>query len=127
MDRLAALSDAQIELLADVCSTPHNRLVPETRFDFVCIQVRELYRERATLEREHAVKLQALAKKASDRKARRAAALVVGDEPTKAWDEGTVRRRSAPFASTALRRSEMRTARWTAHTPSSLARSLSLQ
>lgn len=52
-----------------------------------------MFRERAALEREHATKLQALARKASERKARKAVALVVGDEPTKAWDESTIRRR----------------------------------
>ncbi|OJT08068.1 Protein BZZ1 [Trametes pubescens] len=68
VERISALSDAQLELLADV---------------------RELHKERAALEREYAAKLQLLAKKAADKKAKKIIALVVGSEPTKAWDEST--------------------------------------
>ncbi|EIW59085.1 uncharacterized protein TRAVEDRAFT_122627 [Trametes versicolor FP-101664 SS1] len=68
VERISALSDSQLELLADV---------------------RELHKERAALEREYAAKLQLLAKKAADRKAKKIIALVVGGEPTKAWDEST--------------------------------------
>ena len=53
-------------------------------------QVRELYRDRAALEKEYATKLQVLAKKAVDKKARKMAAAVVGDDPTKAWSEETL-------------------------------------
>lgn len=70
VERLAALSDAQIELLGDI---------------------RELYRERSVLEREYAAKLQALARKAAEKKAKKMASLVLGDEPTKGWDESTLR------------------------------------
>lgn len=56
-------------------------------------QVRELYRDRVALEREYAAKLQALARKASEKKARMTTAFVLGDEPTKVWDESALRKR----------------------------------
>lgn len=48
------------------------------------------------MEREYAAKLQLLAKKAADRKAKKIIALVVGSEPTKAWDESTPTKRFVP-------------------------------
>ncbi|KAI0081551.1 hypothetical protein K474DRAFT_1681918 [Panus rudis PR-1116 ss-1] len=69
VDRIASLTDAQLELLDDV---------------------RELFRERIALEREYATKLQILGKKAAEKKNRKIAALVVGTEPTKAWTEATL-------------------------------------
>lgn len=51
------------------------------------MQVRELYRERVALEREYAAKLQVLTRKASDKKSKLEAALVVGEDPTKSWDK----------------------------------------
>ncbi len=56
-------------------------------------QVRDLYRERVSLEREYAGKLLTLAKKAADRKSKKIAPLVLGNEPTKAWDENVVKER----------------------------------
>lgn len=53
--------------------------------------VRDLYTQRVALERDYAAKLQALTKKAADKKAKTETALVVGDDPTKAWDERTMR------------------------------------
>ncbi|KAF8192143.1 hypothetical protein BJ912DRAFT_963009 [Pholiota molesta] len=52
--------------------------------------VRELYMARVALEREYAAKLQILTRKASDKKAKTCAAFVVGNEPTKNWDENTL-------------------------------------
>jgi hypothetical protein len=46
------------------------------------------------LERDYAAKLQTLARKASEKKAKTTASLVLGDEPTKVWDENTLRQRS---------------------------------
>ncbi|KAK7690386.1 hypothetical protein QCA50_007044 [Cerrena zonata] len=69
VDRIASLTDAQLELLEDV---------------------RELYRERIVLERDYATKLQALGKKAADKRARKISTLVLGSEPTKSWDESTL-------------------------------------
>ncbi|KAG0700444.1 hypothetical protein DFH29DRAFT_1055069 [Suillus ampliporus] len=66
VDRISSLFDAHLDLLADV---------------------RELYRDRAVLEREYAVKLQQLAKKASEKKNKNALLLVVGDNPTKGCTE----------------------------------------
>ncbi|KAI0693453.1 hypothetical protein C8T65DRAFT_668088 [Cerioporus squamosus] len=71
VERIASVTDAQLELLEDV---------------------RDLYRERAALEREYATKLQLLVKKAAEKKAKKMPALVVGNEPTKAWDEDTIRK-----------------------------------
>ncbi|RPD62761.1 hypothetical protein L226DRAFT_532256 [Lentinus tigrinus ALCF2SS1-7] len=71
VERIASVTDAQLELLEDV---------------------RDLHRERAALEREYAAKLQLLVKKAAEKKAKKMPALVVGNEPTKAWDEDTIRK-----------------------------------
>jgi hypothetical protein len=49
---------------------------------------------RVALEREYAAKLQILTRKASDKKAKTCAAFVVGNEPTKNWDENTLSQRS---------------------------------
>ncbi|KAJ7442609.1 hypothetical protein FB451DRAFT_1438254 [Mycena latifolia] len=54
------------------------------------VEVRELYRDRAALEREYAAKLQVLTKRATEKRAKLVAELVVGDEPTKAWNESTL-------------------------------------
>lgn len=66
VDRISSLFDAHLDLLADV---------------------RELYRDRAVLEREYAVKLKQLAKKASEKKNKNGLSLVVGDNPTKTCTE----------------------------------------
>ncbi|KAI0647754.1 hypothetical protein C8Q79DRAFT_951721 [Trametes meyenii] len=81
VEKLSTLSDAQLEFLADV---------------------RELHKERAALEREYATKLQLLAKKAAEKKSRKISALVVGAEPTKAWDESTFTRSTLDKAYTQL-------------------------
>ncbi|KAJ7095722.1 hypothetical protein B0H15DRAFT_826828 [Mycena belliarum] len=66
VDRISSLYDSHLHLL---------------------VEVRELYRDRAALEREYATKLQVLTKRASEKRAKLVTALVVGDEPTKAFDE----------------------------------------
>ncbi|KAJ3489206.1 hypothetical protein NLI96_g2264 [Meripilus lineatus] len=71
VDRLSSLSDAQLELTADV---------------------RDLFRERAALEREYATKLQLLAKKSADKMNKKIPATVVGSEPTKAWNDDSIKR-----------------------------------
>lgn len=62
------------------------------------MQLRELFRERVVLEKEYASKLQALAKRAGEKKAKRMSKLVLGDEPTRVWTEETVRQRYACLA-----------------------------
>ncbi|KAI0301167.1 hypothetical protein B0F90DRAFT_1817183 [Multifurca ochricompacta] len=69
VDRVANLSDAQADIISDI---------------------RELYRERATLERDYAAKLLALSQKAVDKKNKKMAFAVVGDEPFKPWNEETL-------------------------------------
>ncbi|EKM51975.1 uncharacterized protein PHACADRAFT_212588 [Phanerochaete carnosa HHB-10118-sp] len=69
VDTLASLSDTQLELLSDV---------------------RDLYRERVAIEREYATKLQLLAKKAADKKAKKIVALVVGHEPAKPAQDSAI-------------------------------------
>ena len=59
------------------------------------MQVRDLHTQRAALEREYASKLQLLVRKASEKKAKKMPALVIGNEPTKAWDENTIKQRHA--------------------------------
>ncbi|KIY45574.1 hypothetical protein FISHEDRAFT_49111 [Fistulina hepatica ATCC 64428] len=53
--------------------------------------VRSLYEERISLEREYAAKLDALCKKASEKRAKIESSVVVGDNFTKPWDENTLR------------------------------------
>ncbi|KAI8978808.1 hypothetical protein BD414DRAFT_119172 [Trametes punicea] len=81
VEKISSLSDAQLELLADV---------------------RDLHKERAALEREYAAKLQLLAKKAADKKTKKTPALVLGSRPTKAWDESTINRSTLDKAYTQL-------------------------
>jgi hypothetical protein len=45
------------------------------------------------IEREYAAKLQALTRKAVDKKAKMEARYIVGEDPTKNWDTSTLRRR----------------------------------
>ena len=47
------------------------------------------------MERDYAAKLQSLVKRAAEKKAKKMPALVVGNEPTRAWDDDTVKRRFA--------------------------------
>ncbi|KAI0662254.1 hypothetical protein C8Q70DRAFT_963999 [Cubamyces menziesii] len=81
VEKISGLYDAQLELLADV---------------------RDLHKERAALEREYAAKLQLLAKKAADKKAKKMPALVLGNEPTKAWDDNTLHKSTLDKAYTQL-------------------------
>jgi formin-binding protein 1 len=53
-------------------------------------QIRELYRERAAVERDYAARLLALAQKTIDKKNKKMALGVVGDDPAKAWNEETL-------------------------------------
>ncbi|KAH9168432.1 hypothetical protein EDB89DRAFT_2073863 [Lactarius sanguifluus] len=69
VDRVANLSDAQADIFVDI---------------------RELYRERATIERDYAAKLMALAQKAVEKKNKKMALAVVGDEPSKQWNDDTL-------------------------------------
>ncbi|KAJ3842787.1 hypothetical protein F5878DRAFT_606658 [Lentinula raphanica] len=70
VDRISATIDAHIQLVADV---------------------REMYKERVALEREFATKLQALAKRSAEKKSKMESVLVLGGDPTKAWDESTLK------------------------------------
>jgi hypothetical protein len=56
-----------------------------------------VYRERAVLERDYATKLLALAQKAIEKKNKKMAPAVVGDEPYKAWNEETLLQRCEGF------------------------------
>ena len=49
-----------------------------------------MYRERVAIEREYSTKLQLLAKKAAEKKAKKIVSLVVGSEPTKAVQDSVV-------------------------------------
>ncbi|KAH8989067.1 hypothetical protein EDB92DRAFT_1947619 [Lactarius akahatsu] len=69
VDRVANLSDAQADIFVDI---------------------RELYRERATIERDYAAKLMALAQKAIEKKNKKMALAVVGDDPSKQWNDDTL-------------------------------------
>ncbi|KAF9473432.1 hypothetical protein BDN70DRAFT_997635 [Pholiota conissans] len=70
----------QVERIAELFDT-HLQVIDD---------VRDLYTARAALERDYAAKLQVLIRKASDKKAKSCAALVLGSDPTKSWDENTL-------------------------------------
>ncbi|KAK7056961.1 Protein BZZ1 [Paramarasmius palmivorus] len=55
------------------------------------IKVRDIYKERAALERDFAAKLQVLARKAAEKKSKIECKFVLGSDPTKAWDESTLK------------------------------------
>ncbi|KAF8158545.1 hypothetical protein B0H34DRAFT_797918 [Crassisporium funariophilum] len=71
MERILNYFDAHLELISDV---------------------RELYGARVALEKEYAGKLQLLARKASEKKAKMESRFIIGDEPSKSWDSSTLRR-----------------------------------
>ncbi|KAH7870924.1 uncharacterized protein C8R40DRAFT_1240138 [Lentinula edodes] len=77
VDRISANLDAHIQLVADV---------------------RELYKDRVALERDFATKLQALAKKSAEKKVKMESVLVLGDDPTTAWGESTLKQSTLNFA-----------------------------
>lgn len=81
VDRIATLFDAHLDLISDV---------------------RELYQGRAAIEREHAAKLQTLAKKAADKKARMESRFIIGEDPTKSWDTSTLQHNTLGVAYDAL-------------------------
>jgi len=74
VDRITSLFDAHLGLVNDV---------------------RELYRDRVALERDYAAKLQILVKKAAEKKSKTDASVVVGQDPTRAWDENILKQRSS--------------------------------
>ncbi|KAF5382339.1 hypothetical protein D9757_008459 [Collybiopsis confluens] len=66
VDRISASLGVHIQLVADV---------------------KDLYKDRVALDREYATKLQALAKRAAEKKAKAESTIVLGEDPSKAWDE----------------------------------------
>ncbi|KZO97097.1 hypothetical protein CALVIDRAFT_92966 [Calocera viscosa TUFC12733] len=74
----ASLPD-QFHLISNHLLT-HLSLIADTR---------EMIRERAALEREYATKLRDISFKAVGKRAKRASSLVVGDEPSRAFNEST--------------------------------------
>ncbi|SJL07594.1 related to BZZ1-Myo3/5p-Bee1p-Vrp1p actin assembly complex component [Armillaria ostoyae] len=89
VERIATLFDSHLEVISDV---------------------RDLYRDRVALEREYATKLQALTKKAADKKSKMESSFVVGDDPTKAWDERTLKQSTLNTAYDGIIQSMMNTA-----------------
>lgn len=57
------------------------------------------------LERDYAAKLQLLARKASEKKAKLEAALVIGTDPTKGWNDSTLKQKCVAFLLFSCRRS----------------------
>ncbi|KAL0961378.1 hypothetical protein HGRIS_006332 [Hohenbuehelia grisea] len=89
VDRIASLFDAHLLLVSDV---------------------REIYRDRVALEREYAAKLQALARRAADKKIKMEASFVVGEDPTKTWNESTLKQSTLNVAYNELMSSIVSTA-----------------
>jgi hypothetical protein len=94
VDAIAGVSTNQIKLLADVRLQRHNSWLPSHK-DFT--QIRELLKERAALEKDYATKLQGLARKGHERRAKLMPSLVVGESPVKAWSDETLKRRWCDF------------------------------
>ncbi|KAG2010325.1 hypothetical protein CC2G_013159 [Coprinopsis cinerea AmutBmut pab1-1] len=69
-DRIGTYFDTHLELIGDV---------------------REIYTARAALEREYATKLQTLARKAADKKAKMEQAIVLGTDPSRSFDARTLK------------------------------------
>ncbi|KAF8073423.1 hypothetical protein FPV67DRAFT_1605812 [Lyophyllum atratum] len=90
VERVATLFDAHLEMISDV---------------------RELYRDRAALERDYAAKLQLLTKKALEKKNRVEASIALGEHPTKAWDANSLMKNSLNAAYTELMDSLVTTAK----------------
>jgi hypothetical protein len=57
------------------------------------LQIRELIKDRAALEKEYASKLQAITKKATEKRVKRMPLVIFGNEPSKVWTEDTVKMR----------------------------------
>ncbi|PPR05914.1 hypothetical protein CVT26_008808 [Gymnopilus dilepis] len=72
VERITALFDSHLEVIGDV---------------------RELYAARAVLEREYASKLQALTRRAVEKKSKAQASFVFGKDPTKTWDSTDLKQR----------------------------------
>lgn len=53
-------------------------------------EVREIYKDFVTLEKEYVGKLQTLARKADERNTKLQSLIVVGEDPTKAWDDAAL-------------------------------------
>ena len=88
---MANLSDAHADIFGDVSTYPLSCYVCDPfRPRPTLTQIRELYRERATIERDYAAKLMALAQKAVEKKNKKMALAVVGDEPSKQWNDDTL-------------------------------------
>lgn len=88
---MANLSDAQADILSDVSTyTSRNYVIHSCE---TLSQIRDLYRERVALERDYAAKMLALAQKTVEKKNKKMARAVVGDEPFKQWSEETLLQR----------------------------------
>ncbi|KAH7106916.1 hypothetical protein BKA62DRAFT_611651, partial [Auriculariales sp. MPI-PUGE-AT-0066] len=54
--------------------------------------LKEIYKERAVLERDYALKLQALARRGHEKQAKLTVALSFGETPTKSWGDGAAKK-----------------------------------
>ncbi len=80
-------------------------------------QIRELYRERIALERDYAAKLLALAQKNVEKKNKKMARAVLGDEPYKQWNDETIHQRRGLYPHFFALRLTYVSAHWRTHTP----------
>lgn len=89
MERITNFVDSHLELIADVSVNQQNSF----EISEGCHQTRELYTARIALEREYAGKLQVMARKFSEKKAKVETSFVLGNEPNKTWDSAVLRQR----------------------------------
>lgn len=83
VDSFTDVFDTQLGLLADVRTTI--AVLKRGPWTYCCqsFQLRDLYCDRAALEREYAIKLELLARKVTEKRLKAAAPLVVGNSPRK--------------------------------------------
>lgn len=90
-DKIAAVTDAQIGLLSDVSTIL--QCGAQRWAVFITLQLRELFQARIALEKDYAVKLQTLVKKANEKKSKRLPKAIFGPEPFRSWNEESLKLR----------------------------------
>jgi len=89
VEKISKLYEAHIELTSDVRNTMSFGSMQQSDLP----QLQDLYNARIALERDYASKMQALTRKASERKARMDLPLILGSDPNPGWDEDTLKKR----------------------------------
>lgn len=92
VENLNSVLEKQVSLLSDV-SAGYFPVILSNAGLIARFKVRDLVKERAALEKDYAQKLQAIARKAAEKRARTAASRVVGDDAVKAHSDELLKRK----------------------------------